>query len=271
MSERNGYEPGVPCWVAGVHPDPDAGGRASTRTLFGWKAEDTMPSGSPGRYFVCTLRGRPVAAIGSERGGGEPPLAAWGTHRLGRQRRHGRREGDRGGRQRRDRSPSTSSAAARVAVCADPAGAVFCLWEPAEHTGAQLVNEPGAWSMSTLNTSDPEGAKDVLRARSSAGRPTRLRSATSEITLWRLPGYVGGEPEQPVPRDVIAVMAPLAGDPVGRRGAAALERQLLGRGLPTPPPAKAAELGGTVLVAPVRDARSARPPSSPIRRARSSR
>ena len=28
------------------------------------------------------------------------------------------------------------------------------------------------------------------------------------MTLWRLPGYVGGESQQPVPRDVVAVMAP---------------------------------------------------------------
>ena len=27
------------------------------------------------------------------------------------------------------------------------------------------------------------------------------------VSLFRLPGYVGGEPAQPVPRDVIAVMA----------------------------------------------------------------
>jgi hypothetical protein len=24
MSERDGYPPGVPCWVAGSHPDPEA-------------------------------------------------------------------------------------------------------------------------------------------------------------------------------------------------------------------------------------------------------
>jgi hypothetical protein len=34
----------------------------------------------------------------------------------------------------------------------------------------------------------------------------------SEVTLWRLPGYVGGEPEQPVSREVVAVMAPMTGD-----------------------------------------------------------
>jgi predicted enzyme related to lactoylglutathione lyase len=32
------------------------------------------------------------------------------------------------------------------------------------------------------------------------------------ITMFRLPGYVGGEPGQPVSREVIATMAPTAGD-----------------------------------------------------------
>ena len=79
MSERNGYEPGVPCWVAGVHPDPELAVGFYT-TLFGWEAEDTMPPARPGSYFLCTLRGRAVAAICADQGGGEPRLAAWGTH-----------------------------------------------------------------------------------------------------------------------------------------------------------------------------------------------
>ena len=33
-----------------------------------------------------------------------------------------------------------------------------------------------------------------------------------EITLWRVPGYVGGEPEQPVSREVVGVMAPMSGE-----------------------------------------------------------
>ena len=32
------------------------------------------------------------------------------------------------------------------------------------------------------------------------------------VTLMRLPGFEGGEPLQPVPRDVVAVMAPMSGD-----------------------------------------------------------
>ena len=35
---------------------------------------------------------------------------------------------------------------------------------------------------------------------------------TSGVVLWRLPGYFGGEPSQPVPRDVVAAMMPAQGD-----------------------------------------------------------
>ena len=35
MSERDGYEPGVPCWVATVHPDPEKAVGFYTE-LFAW-------------------------------------------------------------------------------------------------------------------------------------------------------------------------------------------------------------------------------------------
>ena len=31
----------------------------------------------------------------------------------------------------------------RMAVFADPEGAMFCVWQPKEHKGAQIVNEHG--------------------------------------------------------------------------------------------------------------------------------
>ena len=68
MSERDGYQAGVPCWVASVHPDPE-NAVAFYSELFGWEAEETMGTNSPRKYYVCRLRGRDVAAVGSERGG----------------------------------------------------------------------------------------------------------------------------------------------------------------------------------------------------------
>ncbi len=80
---------------------------------------------------------------------------------------------------------------------------MFNAWEPRIRKGAQLVNEPGAWAMSRLDTADPDGAAafygEVFGWTTEAFGPA---------TMFRLPGYVGGEPEQPVSREVVAVMTP---------------------------------------------------------------
>ena len=47
----------------------------------------------------------------------------------------------------------------RMAVFADPVGAVFSVWQAGTHPGAQLVNEPGTWSWSELLTTDVEASK----------------------------------------------------------------------------------------------------------------
>jgi catechol 2,3-dioxygenase-like lactoylglutathione lyase family enzyme len=75
MAERDGYIPGVPCWIDTTRPDPEAavdfyGG------LFGWEFEDVMPPGAPGSYFMGRLRGGDVAAVGSQPEGA-PPMAVW--------------------------------------------------------------------------------------------------------------------------------------------------------------------------------------------------
>ncbi len=211
MSERDGYEPGVPCWVATVHSDPEKAVSFYTE-LFGWEATNLMPPESPGKYFVCRRRGRDVAAIGSERGGndgGAPSVPAWDTYIWAESAdKTVAKVTDAGGSVVVE--PFDRLDAARMAVVADPAGAVFGVWQPGEHHGAQLVNEPGAWSMSQLNTRDPEGAKAFYGAVFGWETDT-FDMGEGEITLWRLPGYVGGEPSQPVSREVVGVMVPMSG------------------------------------------------------------
>src|SRR5215203_5247320 len=79
MSERDKYQPGVPCWVDTWQPDAAAAANFYTQ-LFGWTAEDTMPADSPPRYFMYKLRGRDVAAVGGPPPEGAPPAPAWGTY-----------------------------------------------------------------------------------------------------------------------------------------------------------------------------------------------
>jgi predicted enzyme related to lactoylglutathione lyase len=190
MSERNGYEHGVPCWVDTWQDDLDV---AFYTGVFGWRAD------VGDEYTMFRLRDRDVAGAGAPRPEGLPP--AWTSYVW---------VDDADGTAAKAvaaggtlvREPFDCLDGGRIAVLADPSGAVVGVWQPGEHRGAQLVNEPGAWAMSALSTPDAEGAKAFYGA--VFGWTTE---AFGDIaTMWRLPGFVGGEPQQPVPRDTVAVM-----------------------------------------------------------------
>ena len=88
----------------------------------------------------------------------------------------------------------------------DPTGVALGLWQAAERTGAQRVNEPGTWAMSALHTPSPERAQAFY----GAVFGWQLEQVPgAQLALWRLPGYVGGEPDQPMPRDVVAALSPI--------------------------------------------------------------
>jgi uncharacterized protein len=236
MSERNGYEPGVPCWVDTLQPDA-AAAVGFYSGLFGWEARDALAD-SPGRYFLCRLDGRDVAAIGSREAGGEAP--AWDTYVWVHSAEDtAARVRDAGGRVILE--PFDSLDGGRTAIVADPAGAVLGVWQPGRHRGAERVNKPGAWSMSALNTHDPEGAKAFYGA-VFGWETDSFDLGGAEATMWRLPGYVGGEPEQPVSRETVATMAPGAEAPrwsvdfwVGDVDATAERAAALGGSVVAPP------------------------------------
>ena len=100
-----------------------------------------------------------------------------------------------------------------MAVFADPAGATFCGWQAAQRQGAQRVNEFGAWAMSQLFTPDPDASAEFYGA--VFGWTTE--AFQDGVWMFRLPGYVGGEPQQPVSREVVAVL--VAAPPARRAGA----------------------------------------------------
>ena len=95
-----------------------------------------------------------------------------------------------------------------MAVCTDPEGAAFCIWEAKEHKGAQVVNEPGSLNFNGLNTRDPAAAKAFYG--SVFGWQTLGLGAGAE--MWRQPGY-GDYLEQREPglRERMAQMGVSAG------------------------------------------------------------
>ena len=182
MPERDGYIPGVPCWVDTSQPDPEAAVRFYSQ-LFGWQFEDVMPPGSEGKYFSARIRGGDVAAVGSIPEGA-PQVATWNTYvwvesadeTAGRVR-------DAGGSVVME--PFDVMDAGRMAVFADPEGAVFMVWQANEHRGARIVNEHGSLNFNDLNTRDAEGAKAFY----GAVFGWQTLEIPGGFLGWTLPGY----------------------------------------------------------------------------------
>ena len=182
MPERDGYIPGVPCWADTSQPDPDAAVEFYSG-LFGWECENVLPEDSPAKYFTARIRGKDVAAVGSVPES-MPPMAMWNTYvwvesadeAAGRVK-------DAGGNVVVE--PFDVMDSGRMAVFADPEGAVICVWEPREHKGSQLVNEHGTVNFNVLNTRDAEGAKPFYGA--VFGWETI--DLPGGFQMWTLPGY----------------------------------------------------------------------------------
>jgi hypothetical protein len=219
MPERDGYIPGVPCWVDTSQPDP-AAAAAFYGGLFGWEFEEVMPPDSEGTYLTARIRGGDVAAVGSIPEGA-PPMAMWNTYVWVQSADEtAAKVRDAGGKVLTE--PFDVMDAGRMAVFADREGAVFCVWQPKEHKGAQIVNEAGSVNFNGLNTRDVEGAKSFYG--SVFGWQTLTLEGGAE--MWTLPGY-GDHLEESTPGlrdqmaqmdapdgfiDVVAALNPIADD-----------------------------------------------------------
>lgn len=155
MPDVSTYAHGVPSWIDLATPDPEAS-KAFYGALFGWDFEDE-DSGQPGTpYIMCRLRGRAVAGmmlLAPEMAeSGMPPV--WTTYiNVDDLDAAVARVAPAGGHV--IQAPMEVMEAGRMAVVADPSGAVFCLWEKTGHAGAEVVNEHGALTWNELITPDP--------------------------------------------------------------------------------------------------------------------
>jgi predicted enzyme related to lactoylglutathione lyase len=253
MPERDGYIPGVPCWVDTSQPDPEAA-LDFYSGLFGWEFEDVMPPDSPGKYFIARLRSLEVAALGSMPEG-MPPDAVWNTYVwVDNADETASKAREAGGQVVME--PFDVMDAGRMAVFADPEGAAFFLWQAKEHRGARLVNEHGSLNFNGLNT------RDAQRAQEFYGSVLGWRTLSLDgAEMWTLPGY-GDHLEESNPglRKQIAE----AGGPPGFEDVVASINPIPDDQPETPAhwsvtfavddadatAAKATELGGHVVVAP---------------------
>ncbi len=154
MTERTSYEPGTPSWVDLSTSDP-AAAKEFYGGLFGWEATDAGSLEETGGYAMFTLRGKQVAGVGPLMDPNQPQV--WSTY-------ISTDDADAAVARARDAGaqvivePMDVMDAGRMAMVMHPAGGVVGLWQPARHTGAELVNEPGSLTWNQLHTRDKDGA-----------------------------------------------------------------------------------------------------------------
>jgi uncharacterized protein len=268
MPVRDGYIPGVPCWVDASEPDPEAA-REFYGGLFGWEFEDVIPPSSEETYFIARAetRGSSIFDLSGDTHGGDvaairsipdgaPPTAMWNTY-------FWVDSADDATSKIRDAGggvvmePFDFMNACRIGVFTDPEGAAFGVWEAKEHKGARLVNDPGAVVFNGLNTRDVDGARSFYG--SVFGWQTLALGGGGEG--WALPGY--GDYLERYHPDLRTQMA-RAGAPDGFENVVGSINPIADDQPDTPAhwsvtfavddadatAAKAADLGGNVVVAP---------------------
>ncbi|MFJ9517260.1 VOC family protein [Kitasatospora sp. NPDC101801] len=145
--------PGAPCWVEQGSADPQAA-RAFYGELFGWRPE-TDPEPEDAGYSVMLLGEDPVAAITPLPAPGRP--AVW-TVSLTSADVDATAAAATAAGGRVLTGPAEALDLGRYAVLADPAGAVFSVWQARAFRGAAVLAEPGSLGWIELATRDVPGA-----------------------------------------------------------------------------------------------------------------
>lgn len=224
---------GTPCWADVMAPDRKRA-MAFYGGLFGWElAEGGSDTGS---YTMASLDGRQVAGIGQATEQPRPVPAVWTTYlAVSDADKTAAAIEEAGGRLYAPVMDVRSLG--RMAIAADPTGAVFGIWQSGEHTGFQAANLPGADSWNECMTRDFEAAKAFYTKVFDLGVSDMSAPGFSYAT-WTVDGQVVGGVGA-LAEDVPAEVPPHWGTYFSVRDTDAAV-------------AKALELGGT-LVSPVFD------------------
>jgi len=151
MSKIEKYAPGQFCWVDLNTKDYDGMARFYGE-LWGWTLEtDTTPNG---RYGIFLRDGAPVAGMGemsAEMAAGGMP-SVWNSYVAVDDCAAVVAKAKELGAEVLFDAYETPNGSGTLAFLKDPEGAVFALWQGADHSGSAVVNEPGSFSWNELGT-----------------------------------------------------------------------------------------------------------------------
>jgi uncharacterized protein len=158
MTLMTDYTPGTPCWIDLGSPDV-AGSVTFYSGLFGWEGVVLEPEA--GGYTMFTIGGRTVGAVSPLMGEDEP--AAWRIYIC-------TADADKTTHRARNAGatvlvePFDVLTAGRMAAYLDPAGAAIMVWQPDQHRGAQVIDEPNTWTWSELLTREIDSSVEFYDA-----------------------------------------------------------------------------------------------------------
>jgi predicted enzyme related to lactoylglutathione lyase len=207
MGKRTEHAPGTFSWVDLTTDDAPAA-KEFYGELFGWEYEDNEVPGG-GTYTMCRMDGDYVAAIPGSTDQAPPHWNSYVT--VASADETAAKAKELGGSLFME--PFDVMEAGRMALIQDPTGAAFCVWEPRDAIGAQLVNEPGALTWNELHTPDPAKAAEFYSGlfgwsaeemETGEGNPSYSVIRNGERTNGGIMDAQQGEPPNWVPYFVVA-------------------------------------------------------------------
>lgn len=183
------YAPGTPSWIELASPDTEASARFYGE-LMGWSATEPG-SEETGGYRMFQQDSKNIAGLMGHMQAGQP--TAWATYvSVADAEQTATKVKAAGGSAIVE--PMDVMDIGRMAVFADPAGAVFGVWQPKSFTGADLVNEPNSLCWNELLTRDADAGKAFYQSVFGwEGRPPAFEGAPQTYTVWELDGkQIGG-------------------------------------------------------------------------------
>ncbi|MFE6037873.1 VOC family protein [Streptomyces sp. NPDC056452] len=151
--------PGAPCWVSLI-----VHGLTATQefygNLFGWEFRPGPEELGP--YVRALLHGKEVAGIGQLPPDRHLPIA-WTTY-LATEDADLTAEVIRACGGTVAVGPIVAGSAGRLAIASDPSGAVFGIWQAAEHVGTALAGEPGTPVWNELVTRETSSVAKFYQA-----------------------------------------------------------------------------------------------------------
>jgi predicted enzyme related to lactoylglutathione lyase len=178
------YAPGTPSWIDLSSPNTDDAAHFYG-ALMNWNVTEPGPP-ETGGYRMFQQDSKTVAGLAGQMQQGQP--TAWATYiSVADADATAQKVTAAGGSVIFE--PMDVTDIGRMAIFADPTGAVFGIWQPKTFTGADLVNEPNSLCWNEVLTRDANACKAFYPAVFDwvASRPS-FEGAPDNYTVWELSG-----------------------------------------------------------------------------------